>query len=229
MGKGHLFKMQIMKICSFDEHILYNKLINIDKSLGMGLKLFMVLLGCKPAGRNTEQHDIFFSIGRSIDDLLPEVIKFWPEAKGKVHIDAWREVNQVDDYSIQVVEKGATERSAGKEEKALSLFFINLGGYRENEFDEAHYKMLVVDNDVEGAKAKAKKALFYKLTTLEDSDTHHNAMSHIDDKYGIDIDDMYEIQDILPEEIKHKYVIQISNTGLGRADGIHLGYLKINI
>ena len=33
------------------------------------LKLFMVLLGCTPRGRNTEQHDIF-GVGEELQDLL---------------------------------------------------------------------------------------------------------------------------------------------------------------
>jgi hypothetical protein len=52
------------------------------------LKLFMVLLGCTPAGRNTEQHDVFFSIGSGLKDLIPDIVDCWPEAKGKIHIDA---------------------------------------------------------------------------------------------------------------------------------------------
>lgn len=30
------------------------------------LKLFMLMLGCTPIGRNTEQHDVFFTIASSI-------------------------------------------------------------------------------------------------------------------------------------------------------------------
>jgi len=29
----------------------------------------------------------------------------WPEAKGKIHIDSWREVTLVDGYSIEIVPK----------------------------------------------------------------------------------------------------------------------------
>ena len=54
------------------------------------LKLFMLILGCRPPGRLTEQHDIFFGIGDELQDLLPAMFEFWPEAKQKVHIDAWR-------------------------------------------------------------------------------------------------------------------------------------------
>ncbi|MGN6440105.1 MAG: DUF1543 domain-containing protein [Agriterribacter sp.] len=34
----------------------------------------MLLLGCKPAGRHTEQHDVFFGIGASLKDLIPDII-----------------------------------------------------------------------------------------------------------------------------------------------------------
>jgi hypothetical protein len=56
---------------------------------------------------------------------------FWPEAKGKIHIDAWREVTIVDNFSIEIVAKKTVSNN---------LFFINLGGYKENEFEEYHYK-----------------------------------------------------------------------------------------
>ena len=51
----------------------------------------MVLLGSKPKGRNTEQHDVFFGIAHSLEELYPDLAGFWPDAKG-LHIDAWREV-----------------------------------------------------------------------------------------------------------------------------------------
>jgi hypothetical protein len=31
---------------------------------------------------------------------------FWPEAKGKIHIDAWREITSVDNHSIEIIAKG---------------------------------------------------------------------------------------------------------------------------
>ncbi len=67
------------------------------------LKLYMLLLGCKPAKRNTEQHDIFFGIGSELKDLLQDIYNFWPEANKKIHIDAWREVTQVDNYNISIM------------------------------------------------------------------------------------------------------------------------------
>jgi hypothetical protein len=65
----------------------------------MANKLFMILLGCKPKGRHTEQHDIFFTIGKSIKDIIPHIESFWKDG-GTIHIDAWREVTEVDGNAI---------------------------------------------------------------------------------------------------------------------------------
>ena len=176
----------------------------------------MILLGCKPAGRNTEQHDLFFGIGRSLSDLKNDIIDFWKEANGKIHIDGWREVTLVDDYKIDVANKN---NMASQKEK---LFFINLGGYKQNEFEEFHYKMLTVAADKGIAIQKAKQTAFYKHTGFE------GATSHIDDKYGIDVDDIYEIEDILPSHLKEQFSIQIKKAGSEKEDELHLGYLKID-
>ena len=65
----------------------------------------MILLGCKPGGRNTEQHDLFFGIGRTLGDVKKDILDFWKEANGKIHIDAWREVQHVDGYKVSVDRK----------------------------------------------------------------------------------------------------------------------------
>ena len=193
----------------------------------MQLKLFKLLLGCTPAGRHTEQHDIFFGIGAALKDLIPDIKKYWPEAKDKIHIDAWRQVTCVDGYSIQVEEKNTTVKANDLARKENNLFFINLGGYKENEFDEFHYKMLVVADSVDAAKAKAKKTAFFKHVTLPSMENSPTATSHIDDKYGVDVDDLYAIEDILPAYLKEKYTIKISLQDSCIADEYHLGYFKL--
>jgi hypothetical protein len=187
------------------------------------LKLFMVLLGCRPKGRHTEQHDIFFGVGYELKDLVKEIKQFWPEAKGNIHIDAWREITSVDGYAINVTEIAMEVKS----KNTKKLFFINLGGYKENEFDEYHYTLLVVADNKFSAAAKARQTAFYKHTSLTDSDIHYKAISHIDDRYGIDVDELYDIKDILPHGVKEKYSIQIA-TGATRTDACYLGYMKLN-
>ena len=103
-------------------------------------KLFMLILGATPKTRHIEQHDIFFGVASNVKELIPNIIAYWPEAEGRIHIDAWREVTCVDGCSVTVIEKGEenTELNSG-----TKLFFLNLGGYKPGEFEEYHYKMLV--------------------------------------------------------------------------------------
>lgn len=180
----------------------------------------MLMLGCKPPGRNTEQHDIFFGIGNSLKELVPAIIKAWPAANKKIHIDAWREVNFVDGYAVRVYEKdGPHVISPSPEAK---LFFINLGGYKENEFEEFHYKMLIACQNKSAAIQLAKRSAFYKHTGFK------GAGSHIDDKYGIDVDDIFEIEDILPRYTKEKYGLLLYPAGEVVEDKINLGYFKLD-
>ncbi len=179
----------------------------------MNHKLYMLLLGCKPEGRYTEQHDIFFGIGTSLRDLVPEILNFWPEANGKIHIDAWREVTMVDDYAVRVEQRDATYvRDESK------LFFLNLGGYKENDFEEYHYKCLSVAQNTAEAIRQAKDQTFWK----------HSISSHIDDKYGIDVDDIYEIEDVLTRRAKEQFIIVVEKTEHIVTDELHPGYLKLS-
>lgn len=180
-------------------------------------KLFMLMLGCTLPGRHTEQHDIFFTIADSVKQLKAEIMAFWPEAGQKIHIDAWREVNEVDGYQVSVVPKGTATTA-----NARSLFFLNLGGYRPDEFDEPHYKMLVVAETQAEAIKQAKKTAFYKHATFA------GATSHVDNKYGVDVDDMFEIADILAPELKSMFDLQIEAVEGLPQDEIHLGYFKLS-
>lgn len=182
------------------------------------LKLFMLLVGCKPKGRHTEQHDIFFGIGNSLKDLKDDIYTFWPEANHKIHIDAWREIVQVDGYRVNIFPRSEMSYYQSKETK---LFFINLGGYKQNEFEEYHYKMVVACQEKEEAIYRAKQTAFYRHTGFE------GAPSHIDDKYGIDVDDIYEIDDILPDHTKKQFCIVLSKNASPVDDDIHPGYLKL--
>jgi hypothetical protein len=178
-------------------------------------RLFMILLGCKPPGRFTEQHDIFFGIASSLQELVPALKASWPEAP-KIHIDAWREVTETDGYSIEVTTGRADANAAEK------LFFLNLGGYKMDEFEEYHYKMLAVAATKGEAVDRAKQTVFYKHTGFT------GATSHIDDKYGVDVDDLYEIEDILPPGTKEKYSLRVRRNPGALKDEWHLGYTKLS-
>lgn len=176
----------------------------------------MVLLGCRPQGRLTEQHDIFFGIAENLKDLVPAMKSFWPEAKGEIHIDCWREVNCVDGCSVKVVPKQQNKGDA-------HLFFINLGGYKPGEFEEYHYKMLAIGKDSAEAISKSKKTAFYKHYNFKSP----GGASHIDDKFGIDTDDIFKVTDALDQEFKEKYSLSIE-PAQGEEDELHIGYVQVN-
>lgn len=183
----------------------------------MELKLFYLLLGCTPIGRHTEQHDVFFCIGRSLKDILPEIHQFWPDA-GTIHIDCWREVSVVDGNRISIIEK----RNA--DNKTENLFFINLGGYLPQSFEEHHHKLLTVAKDMANAIGNAKQTDFYKNYNSGDQEGN----SHVDNKYGVDVDEIFNVQDILPVHQKLQYAISITKEENPPADKLHIGYLKLS-
>lgn len=181
------------------------------------LKLMMVLVGCRPAGRHTEQHDVFFGIGGAVKDLIAGIVNFWPAAKNTIHLDAWREVTSVDGYAVDV-----SLFDSAKPVSGARLFFINLGGYKRNEFEEFHYKMIVAATGKAEAISKAKATAFYRHTGFK------GAPSHVDDKYAVDVDDVFEIKDILPTEIKNKYSITLTPQAGLPDDELHLGYMPLH-
>ncbi|MGJ1206022.1 DUF1543 domain-containing protein [Sphingobacterium lactis] len=175
--------------------------------------LFMLVIGGKPDGRFTEQHDVFFGIAAELKELVPALHTFWPALEGKMHIDSWRRVTKVDGFRIQVVERGAEENPP--EER---LYFVNLGGYKPEDMEEYHYKQLVVASNLAEATKQAKESVWWK----------HHTSSHIDDKYGIDVDDIYEITDMLPQAFKEKYSLQLHPDAELPEDRLEVGYLKIS-
>jgi hypothetical protein len=182
------------------------------------LRLFMVIVGCRPKGRHTEQHDVFFGIASAIKELVPALINFWPEAKGNMHVDAWRAITQVEEFAVEVFLKEQVD----VKENDKQLFFLNLGGYKRGEFEEFHYKMVVAASAKDEAIKKAKETAFYKHTGFK------GAPSHIDDKFGVDVDDVFDIKEILPAAMKEKYTVRLIENNSLQQDELHLGYFKLN-
>lgn len=173
------------------------------------------MVGCRPPGRNTEQHDVLFGIAPTIKDLVPQIKKFWPGA-GNIHVDAYREVTMVDGFRVSIHPR-QEENTSDK-----NLYFLNLGGYKQGEFDEFHYKMLVVASSTAEALQMGKNTAFYKHTGFK------GAPSHTDDKYGVDVDDLHQIKDILPPDQKELYSIRIGPSDSSATDVLYLGYFPLD-
>jgi Domain of Unknown Function (DUF1543) len=214
------------------------------------LVLFSILLGCKPKGRNIEQHDIFFGVAKHLSDLTNDIKVFWYKAiihelssalkkvlpgldseamnkellktlsrRDKVHIDAWTKVQYVDGYKVSIVPK--TTAHAVVEQK---LYFINLGGYKENEFEEYHKKLFVVATRVSEALEKVRSHSFMKEYSPECLGPAGGA--HLDDQYkiGFEADDVVCVS----EAIGNDYHLLLEAVESHPADQLMVGYTQLN-
>lgn len=154
--------------------------------------LFMVQLGGRPKGRLIEQHDMFFGVANQVSELIDDINHHWPEVKNKWHVDSYRAITKIGNHSIKLVESATSDDNNG-----LKLFFINLGGYQQGSFEEFHYKLLIVAAIQADAVKQAKQSAFYKEFTFKDKDSPFDAASHIDDKFAVDVDDVYNVNDLI--------------------------------
>jgi len=180
----------------------------------------MVLLGSKAPERNIEQHDFFFGIAEDLHDLIPKMRDFWPGTGSSLHIDGWREITRVEDYEVTI-----TPRADALPQNSKRLFFVNLGGYTSGKLEEQHYTLLTVQNDRKWAMKAATGTNFFKSNTIA---AVKSAAAHIDEKYGIDVDEIYRIDDLLRNDDKALYHIALTPDADGVPDAIHLGYMKLD-
>ncbi len=146
-------------------------MLNMKKNI----KLFAVYLGGRAEGCNTELHDVVFTCGYKIEDTYLDLIDKWFGYPDRLHIDSWVEINYVDGYKVSL--------SSNKNKSKNKLFFINLGGYDENKFEELHESEFLVGNKKILIKKRAKETLMKGLDQV-----------HTDDLY--DIDDCIEINKV---------------------------------
>ena len=188
------------------------------------LTLFMVQLGGRPKGRLIEQHDIFFGVANEVSELIDDINQHWPEVRNKWHIDSYRAISKVDNYAIKLVES-SSQVECGSD---LKLFFINLGGYQRGSFEEFHYKLLIVAATQADAIKQAKQSQFYKQFTYKDKDSPFNAASHIDDKFEVDIDDIYNVNNLISNvQLLIEPMANDSHELVNADDKEYVGYLSI--
>lgn len=157
------------------------------------LTLFMVQLGGRPKGRLIEQHDVFFGVANQMSELIDDINNHWPEVNNKWHVDSYRAITKVGNHTVKLIESD----NQAAPDNGLKLFFINLGGYQQGSFEEFHYKLLVVATSQADAIKQAKQSDFYKQFTFKDKTSPFNAASHIDDKFEVDIDNIYNVNDLV--------------------------------
>jgi hypothetical protein len=223
----------------------------MNEAVNTDLSLFTILLGCKPKGRNVEQHDVFFGVAKNVDGLSDDIKMFWYETiiseltdavkksipsadtgsiekdllsslsrRDKVHIDAWMKVQYVDGYKVNIRKKTEIKTP----DHGLKLYFINLGGYKENEFEEYHKKLFAVAPTVSEALGKVMNTNFMIEYSPESLGLAGSA--HLDDQFKIDFDadDIICVSDTLGDA----YDLELEAVSEHPENEMTVGYTHIN-
>lgn len=160
----------------------------------------MVLVGGHTPTSNLEVHDMRFVTGHSITDTYETLQNEWWGDPDTLHIDVWGEISGVDGYKIEL----RTESFTGKEK----LFFVNLGGYAEGQFDELHKNILIVETSLEKARHAAKQ-------TIADWSIPHK-------------DTEFEIEKILPLSVAGGYNIHLVKSDDALPFSFHCRYTPVS-
>jgi hypothetical protein len=102
------------------------------------MKLFAVFVGGGLKQANIELHDLRFVTGDTIEATVPKLRAAWWGTPSSLHIDGYAELTHVEGHPIEVVEGPAPA------EPALSLWFVNVGGYTPGLFGEQHHYLFMV-------------------------------------------------------------------------------------
>lgn len=127
-----------------------------------GPKLFMVLVGGHTPTSNLEVHDMRFVTGTALRDTYDTLQSEWWGDPDSLHIDGWAHVTQIDGFDLSL----SPEKYTGAEK----LYFINLGGYVPDLFDEVHKNILVVEKSLPAARAKAKAGIAHWTQPHKDTE-----------------------------------------------------------
>ena len=136
--------------------------------------LFVVMLGGKHPRAKIEVQDVVLAIADSLEATYPQLRQGWFGAPAGLHIDAWMRVDGVDGWKVELSPLAPLPGSP-------RLYFINLGGYEPNTFGEAHHYLLVVAQDKNQAKSRAKQHMLKHW-----QQAHTDALLDVDDCLPID-------------------------------------------
>lgn len=112
----------------------------------------MFYVGGDCGNSNIELHDVRFSVGETPQACYADLRRQWWGDPKSLHLDCWSAVEQADGYDIKLTKAGTPQGDN-------RLFFLNLGGYRREEFGELHRNVLLVAADAKTATLKALRQI----------------------------------------------------------------------
>ncbi|MDG9925324.1 MULTISPECIES: DUF1543 domain-containing protein [unclassified Pseudomonas] len=136
--------------------------------------LYIVMLGGRHPRAKIEVHDVLFAVADSLESAYPQLRSGWFGSQDGLHIDSWLEVDGIGDCKVELSDLAPAANDP-------RLYFINLGGYEEGVFGEAHRYLLVTARDQKEAKAKGKQRLLAAWLK-----PHTDALLDVDDCLPVD-------------------------------------------
>ena len=173
------------------------------------MKLFAIFLGGRAEKCNIELHDVVFTCADQITKCYDDILNKWFGDVKRLHIDSWLELKYIDGYEITLSKQRPNQNN--------SLYFINLGGYDKNKFEELHESKFLVGSDTNSIKKRAKDELLVGYDQV-----------HTDDLY--DVDDCIKISKVSGyyvhlNKTTHKEKLEFNNGYLPIPRGIIKNYL----
>lgn len=111
------------------------------------MKLFVIYIGGSHEKSLIELHDMRFVLASTIKETYDTLRQNWWGDPKSLHLDAWGVLDYADGFSIQI--------SNRPQEQPNKLYFVNLGGYDQQQFTELHKNIFVVATNEAQAKKKA--------------------------------------------------------------------------
>lgn len=112
-------------------------------------KLYIISVGGSKKVANIEIHDVMFVVAETFEETFEALKENW-YGEG-LHVDSYLALKGADGYQITLKETPS--------ESHLNLYFVFMGGYKDEVFGELHEIGLFVAETEEAAKAKAKEKL----------------------------------------------------------------------
>lgn len=125
-------------------------------------RLYQFYVGGTAGRANIELHDVQFAAVRRVQDAYPALREAWFGDPGSLHLDGYSVIDWADGFDVHL--------APGPDPSGLTLFFVNMGGYREDSLAELHAFGLFVAADAAGAKAKARRSLLQGARQLHKDD-----------------------------------------------------------
>ena len=114
-------------------------------------RLYLFYIGGTAGRSNIEVHDVQFAAVRHVADAYPSLRDAWFGDPSSLHLDGYAPIVWADGFDVSLAPE--------PDPSGLTLFFVNMGGYRPGVLPEQHEFGLFVARDPAGAKARARRSL----------------------------------------------------------------------